>query len=97
MLVGKCAWDEKQPTRDLTPDADAAWTIFCLGQSQWNVGMSGATGMRYEGIEALARMAGIEVSKRAFQLFQLLEGRRLKIWGDEAAAAKAEAERKNKK
>lgn len=94
--MGSCAWEKKYPPPDLTPAARAAWELYNRSQSQWNVGMSGATGMRYDGVEACARMAGIESNGRVFELFQLLEGRRLQIWGEERAAQEAEAKRKRK-
>jgi len=92
--MGSCAWEEKYPTPELTPAGLAAWELYRRSQSQWNVGMSGATGMRYDGVEACARLAGIEVSERSFALFQLLEGKRLQIWSEERAAAEEAAKRK---
>jgi hypothetical protein len=52
--------------------------------------------MRYDGVEACARMAGIESSGRVFELFQLLEGKRLQIWSEERAAQEEAAKRKRK-
>lgn len=94
--MGACAWEKKIPTPELTPAALAAWELWNLTQSQWNVGMNGATGFRYEGVEAGARLAGLEVSVRAFHLFQLLEGKRLQIWSEERAAREEAAKRKSK-
>jgi hypothetical protein len=94
--MGACAWEERHPTPELTPAAIAAWDLYRLTQSQWNVGMNGATGMRYEGVEACARMAGLEISVRAFQLFQLLEGKRLGIWHEERVARDEAAKRKTR-
>lgn len=92
-MRSECAWDKKYPTPELTSDALAAWNLYSRSQSQWNVGMSGATGMRYDGVEACARLAGIQVSARGFELFQLLEGKRLSIWSEERKA-KEEAEKR---
>jgi hypothetical protein len=95
--MGDCAWNKKAADVELTPAALDAWTIYCRSQSQWNVGMNGATGLRYEGLEAGARMAGVDVSPRVFELVQLLEAKRLGIWAEEREAARLEAERKAKK
>lgn len=94
--MGDCAWNKKAADVELTPAALDAWTIYCRSQSQWHVGMSGATGLRYEGLEAGARMAGVEVSPRVFELVQLLEAKRLSIWAEERAAAEEAAKRKSK-
>ena len=59
--------------------------------------MGGATGLRYEGLEVVARLTEIEMTPHVFHLIQLLEAKRLLIWREEhdAATAKAAAE-KNK-
>ena len=92
--MGSCAWEKKIPTPELTPAALGAWELYSRSQSQWNVGMSGATGMRYDGVEACARMAGIESCGRVFELFQLLEGKRLAIWSEQRKAEEEAAKRK---
>jgi Phage related hypothetical protein (DUF1799) len=94
--MGDCAWNKKAADVELTPAAVDAWTIYCRAQTQWNVGMSGATGLRYEGLEAGARMSGVEVTPRVFYLVQLLEGKRLSIWHEERVAAEEAAKRKSK-
>ena len=71
--------------------------VFLCAQTQWNVGMGGATGLRYEGLEVVARLMEVEMTPHVFHLIQLLEAKRLLIWREEhdAATAKAAAE-KNK-
>lgn len=91
--MGECAWTQKAEGATLTPAALDAWALFVRAQSQWNVGMNGPTGMRYEGIEACARMAGLDVGTRTFELLQLLEGKRLQIWREEREAAEKAAKR----
>lgn len=93
---GVCAWEKKFPTPQITPAALEAWILWGRSQSQWNVGMNGATGMRYEGVEACGRSAGLSLSARGFELFQVLEGKRLQIWSEERKAAEEAAKRKNK-
>ena len=92
--MGSCAWEKTHPTPDLTPLALAAWELYQLSQTQWNVGMSGATGLRYEGVEACARLHGLEVTPRVFRLFRMFEAKRLSIWHEEREAARKAAERK---
>jgi hypothetical protein len=91
-----CAWDKKYPTPRLTPAALTAWNLFQLMHDQWNVGMSGATGIPHADVEAGIRLAGLEVSVRSFELFQLLKGKRLSIWAEERAAREEAAKRKGK-
>lgn len=38
---------------EVWPENWAAWTMFMRVQTQWNVGMNGATGLRYEAIYPL--------------------------------------------
>lgn len=99
MRPGSCSWEDKADPASaaLTSSARGAWNLFGLSQSQWNVGMSGATGMRYEGVESCARLHGIEITPRVFHLFQMIEAKRLRIWADEAAERAKEAERKAKR
>jgi len=96
MRLESCAWDEKYPTPPLTPAALAAWELYQNCQSQWNVGMNGATGMRYEGVETYARLAGFEVTPHVFSLFRTLEAARLNIWAEEREAARKAAEKKGR-
>jgi hypothetical protein len=91
----ECAWSRKAEGATLTPAALDAWTVFCLSATQWNVGMGGATGLLYAGVEAVARLEGIEVTPRAFYLLRLLEAKRLAIWKEESDA-RAEAAKAKK-
>lgn len=82
----ECAWSTKAEGATLTPAALDAWTVFCLSATQWNVGMGGAVGLLYAGVEAAARLEGVEMTARAFYLLRLLEAKRLAIWKEESDA-----------
>lgn len=97
LRVGSCAWNEKYPAAPLTRAALAAWEIFQNCQTQWSVGMNGATGMRYEGVEAFARLSGLELVPHVFALFRVLEAKRLGIWSEEREAARKAAEDKKRR
>jgi Phage related hypothetical protein (DUF1799) len=77
----------------LTPDAQDAWRLFQLAQTQWRVGMAGATGLDYAGIAALARWEEVDMSGRAGELVRILEVERIGIWAKEAATAEEKRKR----
>ena len=63
------------------------WRVFVLFsrlQTQWSVGMSGATGLRYEAVYPLLdrEAQGAEDWQRLFDDLQILEGAALKQMSD---------------
>ena len=44
---------------ELFEDTERSVEIFAAMNTQWNIGMSGATGLRYEALPLMLRMAGV--------------------------------------
>jgi hypothetical protein len=67
--------------------------FFLAIQTQWRVGFSGATGLDYVGVEAAARLRGVDLTSDLFGRIQVLERAWLDALGDvrERATAKVEA------
>lgn len=66
----------------LWPENEEAFWLWCSVQTQWMVGMAGALGLNYPGVESCMRMRGIR-KKRQRQLFlvlQMMEQATLEEW-----------------
>lgn len=66
----------------LWPCNQESWRLFQRLQSQWTVGVAGATGLNYAGIESALRLMGIKGSKRSelFADIQVMEEATLEGW-----------------
>lgn len=58
---------------DLWPDNDESFTIFTSIQTQWRVGMSGATGFDYPGVASAVQMMGQTMTPELFSDIQIME------------------------
>jgi hypothetical protein len=68
----------------LWPENDEAFSFWLRVQTQWNVGMAGAFGLNYPGIEACMRLSDIPRKKRVelFGMVQLMEQACLEEWAE---------------
>lgn len=66
----------------LWPDSEEPFELWLGLQTQWNVGMGGAIGLLYPGVEACMRMRGIRPGERQrmFGLVQQMEQACLEEW-----------------
>lgn len=69
-LEGKTP-ERRQPEFWLWPENVPVWQLWQAVQTQWRIGMAGATGLDYAGVEALVRMR--RLSSRA-EMPELIEG-----------------------
>jgi hypothetical protein len=60
---------------DVWPENFEAVRLFIAMGTQWNVGMSGAIGLRYEALPAVMRLSGIPSAERraAFDGLRIME------------------------
>jgi hypothetical protein len=70
----------------LLPEAEPVIDLYAAVQTQWRVGMAGATGLDYAGVEAAARLRGTPMDPETFSGLQVCEH----------AALTAMAERRDK-
>lgn len=63
------------------PDNWLALQVFAALGTQWNVGMGGAIGLRYEAIEPVLRMMGVVHKERAalFEALRIMENEALQV------------------
>lgn len=75
------------PTFWLWPENVATWALWCGVQTQWRVGVAGATGLDYTAVLALLRhrVQGRAAQQQAFDDISAMESVALDEW----AAAKA--------
>ena len=83
--LGLCIEDGFELEQDecwLWPENDEAFGIWLSLQTQWNVGMAGATGLSYQGVEICLRMRGLKkkVQQNLFLLIQMMERACLEEW-----------------
>ena len=62
----------------LPHDYKAPIELFFACNTQWRVGMAGATGLDYVAVEAVIKRLNIKLSPDQFRLFQVMEGEALK-------------------
>jgi len=76
------------------PENVAAWQAFQSVQSQWRVGMSGATGLDYAGVRTCLELLG--TSPRQLRAIwpglQACEQAVLRVWGEERERQRKKAE-----
>jgi len=68
-----------------------AWRHWQSVQTQWNVGMAGATGLRYEGVRAYLQEAGLRGAQRqdAWRGICVCEAATLAAWAKQRAQQRA--------
>ena len=66
----------------LWPENRPAWDLWLCLQTQWRVGMGGATGLDYAGVQAAMQLMGIARRERGelFALVRAMEGAALDEW-----------------
>lgn len=79
----------------LWPDNVTAWQCWCAVQTQWRVGMSGATGLDYAGVRALLDEEGLSGDERraVFAGIRACEGAVLEVWAEQREQREAEDQR----
>lgn len=86
MLQGEAAADQASEPREfwLWPDNVQAWHCWIGVQTQWRVGLSGATGLDYTGVRAYLDELGLEPSVRldVWEGIQACERVVLSVWAD---------------
>lgn len=67
---------------DVWPENMTTVDVLCAMGSQWNVGMSGRTGLRYEAIPFVLRMSGIPRAewRDIYDGLRLAESEALRLW-----------------
>lgn len=67
------------------PDNVPPVRVFMGAATQWNVGMAGRLGLRYEALPMLMRYCDVSVAEeaRVFAGVQVLEAELLRIWAEE--------------
>lgn len=66
----------------LWPDNVPSWNLFQAMSTQWMVGMAGATGLSYPGVEVVMRKARVKRcdEERVFHEIQCMERATLSAW-----------------
>lgn len=62
-------------------------------QSQWRIGMGGATGLDYVAAYRVAETIGVEIDDEVLPLLQVLEAEQLETWGDRAERDRAKGQK----
>lgn len=70
-----------QSVTDIWPENALAFDVFCRCRSQWFIGPGGPTGLRYESLPFIFKMAGVPKKKYKdlFQAVQVMESEALRI------------------
>jgi hypothetical protein len=68
---------------NLLPEAEPVIDLYAAAQTQWRVGMAGATGLDYAGLEALGRLRGTPIDPDTFGLLQICERAALSAMADQ--------------
>lgn len=63
---------------DLWPENEPSFTLFTNIQTQWRVGMNGASGLDYHGVGAAVQMMGKTMTPELFSDIQIMERAALK-------------------
>ena len=69
----------------LWPENRPAWDLWLCLQTQWRVGMAGATGLDYSAVAAVMHMQGTPRKKRPelLALLRVMEAEVLEVWARE--------------
>ena len=74
----QCAKEINQPPPvSLSPTAQQALMLWRSIQTQWVIGMDGASGLNYEGVHKVAQLGGFALDEHIFRLIQRVELERL--------------------
>lgn len=81
------AGDEPSDSRIeyLWPENVTAWRCWSAVQTQWRVGMGGATGLDYAGVRAWLELQDIErqEQREIFEGLRAAEGATLEVWTEQ--------------
>ena len=77
--------DDRAEVAYLWPCNVATWQAWCAVQTQWRVGMQGATGLCYAGVRAWLDEAGAQGDERRewFEGIQAAERATLVAWAEQ--------------
>lgn len=69
------------------PENAAPMNVFLALQTQWRVGMNGATGLDYAALPAVMDLCGVRKKKRGdvFSAVRVMESEALSIWAERRA------------
>jgi len=70
---------------DLFPENEAPLQVFLSMQTQWRIGMNGATGLDYAALPAVLALCGVKRKRRAdvFSALRVMEAEALSIWAEQ--------------
>ena len=74
-------------------EAREALRLWGAIQSQWRVGMGGATGLDYVAAYRVADTIGVELDDDVLPLLQVLEAEQLETWGERAERDRAKGQK----
>ena len=78
------AWE---PDKELWlwPENRPVWELWLAVQTQWRVGMAGATGLDYSAVAAVMHLQGVPRKERPelLALLRVLEGEALEYWAQQ--------------
>lgn len=88
-LVRDGAVDEDTGEAYLWPENREAWGLWLVMQTQWRVGMGGATGLDYAAMQATLGLTGVKKKQwpEMFQLIRAMEIATLDEWGKQRKAS----------
>ena len=71
----------------LWPDNRPAWELWLAVQTQWRVGLGGATGLDYSAVAAVMHMQGTPRTERSelLALLRVMEAEVLEVWARKKA------------
>lgn len=71
-------------TVDVWPENRAPMEVFAGMQTQWRIGMKGATGLDYAAMPAVMTMVGVKRKRRADVMgaVQVMERETLRLWAE---------------
>lgn len=83
-LVGITAADlGEQPDTEVWAENWPATQVFISMRTQWNVGMAGPTGLKYETIPVVIDLMGLDVDRPdLFHRLKILEGESLRVMSE---------------
>jgi hypothetical protein len=76
---------------EVWPENWLAVEAFLVVQTQWSVGMGGATGFDYTRVKAGLEMAGITVSVELFEKLRVIEHAALRAWAGQKQQGQGQA------
>ncbi|WP_211230895.1 DUF1799 domain-containing protein [Chitinilyticum aquatile] len=78
--------DEPAEEIEVYPENWPALQVFLAMQTQWRVGMAGATGLDYTALPAVFELTGVKKRDRpdTFERLRVLEIETLRVWGEQA-------------